>query len=354
MKHLTRSTVVQRLTRIRRERLLPQNGEVVVRVGQDVTPMQVVARTALETDFYLLPASDQLNVAPADLSEYLLVDEGTIVEQGMTLAEKKQLLGRKTVTSPVDGVVADVSNGRIILKQTLDWLELRAMLKGRVISSIALDRGVVIETTGSLIQAMWGSGQEAYGTIKMASESAHAPLDVNELNGETAGRILVSGKIDEVDILARAEESNVRGLIAGSMPASICQMAASFSFPVILTDGIGDQSMAQPIFQLLQASEGQEASLFGQLEDFSGNRPEIIIPTEAGPGVEAPPLNKPVAIGQTVRILRAPYSSQVGQVVRIYRHAQMTPIQIRAYGVDVRLPDGQVVFVPHANFDIIV
>ena len=316
--------------------------------------MQVVARTALETDFYLLPASDQLNVAPADLSEYLLVDEGTIVEQGMTLAEKKQLLGRKTVTSPVDGVVADVSNGRIILKQTLDWLELRAMLKGRVISSIALDRGVVIETTGSLIQAMWGSGQEAYGTIKMASESAHAPLDVNELNGETAGRILVSGKIDEVDILARAEESNVRGLIAGSMPASICQMAASFSFPVILTDGIGDQSMAQPIFQLLQASEGQEASLFGQLQDFSGNRPEIIIPTEAGPGVEAPPLNKPVAIGQTVRILRAPYSSQVGQVVRIYRHAQMTPIQIRAYGVDVRLPDGQVVFVPHANFDIIV
>jgi len=353
MKYFTRSTVVQSLTRIRRERLLPQNGEVVVRVGQDVAPMQVVARTALETDIYLLPASDQLNVAPEDLPQYLLVDEGTIVEQGMILAEKKQFLGRKTVTSPVDGVVADVSNGRIILKQTLDWLELRAMLKGRVISSIAVDRGVVIETTGSLIQAMWGSGQEGYGTIKIASETAHASLNVNGLNGETAGRILVTGKIDGVDILARAEEGNVRGLIAGSMPATICQMAASFSFPVILTDGIGDQSMAQPIFQLLQASEGREASLFGQLQDHSGNRPEIIIPLEAGPGVEAPPLNKPIAVGQTVRILRPPYSSQVGQVVRVYRHAQMTPIHTRAHGVDVRLADGHVVFIPSANLDII-
>jgi len=315
--------------------------------------MQVVARTALETDFYLMPACDQLNVTPEDLPQYLLVDEGTIVEQGMILAEKKQWLGRKTVTSPVDGVVADISNGRIILKQTLDWFELRAMLKGRVVSSIGIDRGVIIETTGSLIQAVWGSGQEGYGTIRMASETAHAPLDVNELNGEVAGRILVTGKIDGVDVLARAEESSVRGLIAGSMPASICQMAASFSFPVILTDGIGDQSMAQPIFQLLQASEGREASLFGQLQDYSGNRPEIIIPVEARLSVEAPLLNKPIAVGQTVRILRPPYSSQIGQIVRVYRRAQKTPIEMRAHGVDVRLPDGQVVFVPNTNIDII-
>lgn len=353
MKYFTRLTVVQPLTRIRRERLLPQNGEVVVRVGQDVSPMQVVARTALETDFYVVPASERLGVTPEELPQYLLVDEGTVVNQGMVLAERKQLLRRKTVTSPVDGVVADLSGGRIILKQTLDWLELRAMLKGRVVSSISVDRGVVVETSGSLIQAVWGSGQEGYGIIKMVSETADAALSIDQLNGDIAGRILVAGRVDEPDVLARAEENGVHGLIAGSMPASICQLATSLSFPVILTDEIGTHPMAQPIFQLLQKSEDREASLFGQQQDHWGNRPEIVIPLEAGPGLEAPPLNKPIAVGQTARILRQPYTSQVGQIIRVYRHAQTTPIQTRAHGADVRLTDGRVVYVPNANFDII-
>lgn len=316
--------------------------------------MQVVARAALAADFYVVPAGEQLNVAADELDQYLLVDEGTIVEQGMVLAEKKRWPGRKTAVSPVDGIVTEIRSGRIILKQTLEWLELRAMIKGRVITSIGVDRGVVIETTGSLVQAVWGSGQEGYGTIKMATERGDAPLVIEQLDGESAGQVLVAGRIESLDVLTWAEENGVRGLIAGSMPAALCQHAASFSFPVILTDGIGNQGMAWPIFQLLQKSEGWEVSLFGQPQDHLGNRPEIIIPIEAGPGVEAPPLNKPLTIGQTVRILRSPYSSQVGQVARIYRYAQVTPIQTRAHGVDVRLSDGQTIFVPAANLDIIV
>jgi len=59
-------------------------------------------------------------------------------------------------------------------------------------------------------------------------------------------------------------------------------------------------------------------------------------------------------VGQKVRILRAPYASQVGEVVRLYQLAQNTSVNIKAHGVDVQLADGQVIFIPGKNFDTIV
>jgi hypothetical protein len=35
--------------------------------------------------------------------------------------------------------------------------------------------GVVIETTGALVQAAWGSGKEAYGVIKAVTSAPASP-----------------------------------------------------------------------------------------------------------------------------------------------------------------------------------
>jgi hypothetical protein len=353
MQRFTRTTVVEPATKIRQERLLPTKGEVVVRVGQQVSPVQVVARAPQDTDFYVLPASDLLQIPPDQLSEHLLVDAGSTLEQGTPLVHKQSLLGRKNLVSPVEGILYEVRNGRLILQQISDWIELRAMVQGRIVSQV-LNRGVVIEVSGSLIQAVWGSGKEGYGKIKVVTETADMPFTAEHVSGEVLDHAIVVGRVTELSALKAAEENDVRGLIAGSMPTALCQRARAFSFPIILTDGIGNQGMATPIFQLLRESEKREATLFARPPDRSGRRPEIVIPLAASGATEPPPSRQPLAIGQTVRVLRPPYASQVGKIVKLYTHLQPTPINTRSHGAKVKLTDGQVVFVPYANLDAII
>jgi hypothetical protein len=70
--------------------------------------------------------------------------------------------------------------------------------------------------------------------------------------------------------------------------------------------------------------------------------------------LQSPPEYQPLAIDHMVRILRAPYTGQTGQVMRLNHYRKRTETGIVAYGADVKLTDGNVVFVPYANLDTII
>jgi hypothetical protein len=109
--------------------------------------------------------------------------------------------------------------------------------------------------------------------------------------------------------------------------------------------------MAEPIFKMLQESDSREVTLFGGDQASEYRRPEIIILQSAIPTVDSDRTPEPIRVGQSVRILRPPYSSQVAEVVRLYARAQMTLVGTKAHGADVELTDGRIVFVPYANLD---
>jgi hypothetical protein len=303
MNYLPSITQVKALTTIRRERLLPQPGEVIVRAGQEVSPVQVVARASQDTGFQILRASQMLGVSPEELPKYLLVEEGTAVQRGMPLMRgKRNLLGRgKRYACPVDGVLYQIRNGYLILQHTPELVELRAMMHSRV-ANVVSDRGVILETNGSLIQAMWDSGKDAYGKLKVLARSAEDILEAGQLGPDVHGAILVTGRIEKRELLQQAEENGVRGIIVSSLPADISRAVRSLSYPVFLTDGIGYQSMAEPIFQLLKQSEGREVSLFMRTPERRGSRPEIVIPLPATHVSEQPGApGADVEVGQRVR-----------------------------------------------------
>jgi hypothetical protein len=104
---------------------------------------------------------------------------------------------------------------------------------------------------------------------------------------------------------------------------------------------------------MLQENSTQDTSLFSQKSN-SGQRPEIIIPSMGIPRGEMLSVNQPLKVGQQVRILRAPYTSQVGMVEKIYKHLHTLPTGNKAHGAEVRLPDGQLLFVPSVNLDAIL
>jgi transcription antitermination factor NusG len=353
MRQLTTTTIVQKQVKIRQTRLLPHPGEIIAKMGQTVKPFQTIARTLLKSDFHILPVAEELGIAAEALPEYLQVVVGQSVDTGELIAEKKRLLGWQRVMSPREGVVVEISNGRVMLQQRTDWYELRALMAGNVVNFIP-DQGVVLETSGSLIQGVWANGQEGFGAIRNVAMAPDFSLTAAQIDDDDSENILVAGKIDRLDTLTQAEFIGVRGIIAGSMSAELCRASLSLSYPIILTEGVGRQVMSLPIFELLQEMEQKAASLFGRYQAAEGQRPEIVIAQPATVGTEAPKLVRSVKVGQKVRILRAPYASQVGEVVRLYQLAQTTSVNIKAHGVDVQLADGQVIFIPGKNFDTIV
>jgi len=352
MHHYIGSTVAESLMTIRRKRVLPGKGDVVVRPGQEVLEMQVVARAPQRSDFHIIPASETLRISPAELRKRLVVEEGAAVEQGGVLVEKRGLFG-KPLVSPMDGIFYRMSKGRIVLQRTADWIELRALMRGRVVDQVP-ERGVILEADGSLVQAVWSSGKESHGKLFLTAKSGSETLAADQIGEEHVGGVLVCGVINHPETLVRGEQVGVQGIVAGSLNEKLRDFAQDLSYPVLLTDGFGTAGMADPFFKLLQQAEGRIASLFGQTEPDEVKRPEIIIVVSTAPKVGSPDLQLPLAVGRQVRILRRPYYGRVGEVVRIYERIQTTSIGTRTHGADIRLTDGQEVFVPYVNLEVMV
>lgn len=355
MNYLPSVTQVKALTNIRRRRMLPQPGEIVVRSNQEVSPVQVIARASQESGFQILSGSKMLGVPPEALPDYLLIEEGTAVRRGMPIMRgKKNLFGRyKRYASPIDGILHQVRNGYLILQHTPELVELRAMMHSRVASIIA-NRGVILETNGSLIQAMWDSGKEAYGKLKLVSKTPHEILKSDGIGSDFHGTIVVIGRIEDRGLLQQMEDQGVRGVITGSMPSDLCRAARQLSYPVFLTEGIGYQTMADPIFRLLQQSEDRELSLFKRIPGMRGSRPEIIIPLPTSHVPEQTSPKAAVEVGQSVRVLRYEAGSPMGIVTALYSHPRQTAIGTHEPGADVALQNGEVVFVPYTNLDLII
>lgn len=352
---LSQSLIVP-LATIRRERMLPAAGEVAVRPGQKVEPMDVVARVSRPAGYRTLDIAGRLGVRPDKVADVMVVGPGDKIAKGEPLARKKYgWFGRvRTLKSPVDGVVAAVGSGRAVIELTQEVVELRALVRGTVISAMA-GYGVVIETTGGLIQAVWGSGKEAYGVIKVVTDAPGEPLTNDVIDVSCRGAILVGGGVLEDSAIKQAVQMQVRGLIVGSLPARLVNAVTELPFPVVITEGFGTGPMAMPIFDLLKSNEGRECALDGRRPGApEGGRPDIIIPLPVG---TTPPTLSTQArlpqVGSRVRALRMPYLGAVGVVTALHDRARPLPTGAYLAGAEVDLEGHGVVFVPYANLELL-
>ncbi len=354
MHAIIRTTIVAPLIRLRVRRVLPIAGEVITGIGQTVTPMQTVARATQYTRYRILPLSDLLQIPPAELANALMVHAGDRVKQGMMLVDKKGFLGRRQqYQSPLDGEVYEIRNGRLILRQMSEIIELRALVAGRVVEHIASD-GVVLETFGSLIQAAWSTDDEDAGLLKVMASAPDSLFFPEQITTEANSAILAVGWFDQLKVLERARDMGVRGIITGSLPAHIGRMASLIDLPVFVTDGIGSQGMSAPVFELLQAADGRRTALLGKKSGVRTDRPQIVIQADKKTTTDPRSAAEPLAVGQVVRLLRQPYLNQMATVTHLYNLAQLTASGVKAHGADVRLENGKVVFVPYANMEAII
>jgi len=350
--YLPAITHVLPLTAIRRQRILPVPGSVMVRVHEKVQAADVVAEAEIEPKHYYLDAARGLGMTPRAAVRHIVVQKGDRVEAGQLIAGPVGL-ARRSVRAPAEGHIADIRQGRVLLEARGELLQLRAGFPGVVIGSDG-SQVVTIETTGALLQAMWGNGLQDYGVMRMVGDSPASRLQTDQLDVNLRGAVLVAGICDHSAPLHQATELSVRGVILGSMAAELIPVARKLPFPVLLVEGFGDLPFNSLAYHLLINNVGREVAVDGGSPwPQPGNRPEAIIPLPANRQVSLPEEVVALRPGRRVRILKPPYQGEVGVVRELLSAAHNYPNGVRARSAAVELEGVGITPVPLANLEIL-
>lgn len=356
MTYYPAQTLVLPLAIIRRERRLPEGAisESAINEGNRVSPEDVVLRGLVPADFIILDALKPLGLRKVeDLTDAMIITPvGSSVQAGDVILANR----RRQIKAPSNAVFARLDGGQAILQANPESVEVRAMCTGEVRSVRNNKTEVLIETIGTLIQCTWGNGQRAFSSYKMEPKTGIIALLGETLLPEYRSFAMVLQKsILSPEVFAAAAQQQMSGLIAPSMHANLRELACQQSYPILLTEGFGELQMSEIVYNLLRDNLTRQALLdASEPSHWSSDRPEIIIPSAtSGITATAPETNQPLETGATVRVTRAPYAGQSGQVRRLVELPRAVDNGLRLSGAEVQLASGRSVFVPLANLEML-
>jgi hypothetical protein len=360
------------LVALRKERLLPLAGEVVVKVGDRVTAEQVVARTDLPGNVHSVNVANILSVLPDEVRGKMLKRDGEPVAKDEPIARSSTLFGlfKSVATSPITGSVESVSSvtGQVLLREPPVPVEVDAYVDGEVVE-VRPREGVVVETHATFVQGIFGIGGEAFGTLEMVAASPDEPLDASSLSPAHEGKIVVGGSLVTSAALERAVALKVRGVVVGGIDDATIREFLGYDIGVaitgteergvtlVVTEGFGRIPMARASFELLKSRAGMKASMNGATQIRAGViRPEVVVPLpgrRASGGPAAAIVAGGLAPGTRVRIIREPHFGALGRVADLPSPLQKLPTEAHVRVLVVELETGGRHMLPRANVEII-
>ena len=357
---------------VRKRRMLPLDGEVLVEVGQTVAPNDVVARTELPGDAVLENIASRLGLPPEEVPDCMLKKEGDAVEEGEVIAQAKSFFGlfKSIAKASRSGTIESINKitGQVLLRGAPIPVEVKAYLKGKVVE-VEPGQGCLVQTQASFIQGIFGIGEETNGPLHMACDDPDQVLSKDRISSDMAGKVIIGGKLVTANALKEAIKAKVAGVVVGGFNDKDLKEFLGYDLGVaitgqeglgitlVITEGFGEIQMAQRTFDLLKAHEGQLACINGATQIRAGViRPEVVIPRpdlESG-NVRSDQEVQGLAIGTPVRIIRAPYFGLLGDVSALPSEPAVLESGSKARVLEVRLTrDGQNVTVPRANVELI-
>ncbi|HUT74333.1 MAG TPA: hypothetical protein VM221_05825 [Armatimonadota bacterium] len=366
---------------LRKERLLPVAGEVLVAQGQQVEAETPVARAMRPGNLTSIKVSERLGVNPGDVPGTMRKAPGEAVTAGEVIAETRSFFGlfHNACASPVAGVIEHVSplSGFVAIREAPVPLEVLAHIGGRV-ERVIEGQGVVVETQAALVQGIFGVGGERRGVVRMAARGPEAPLDLSLVGEQARGAVLVGGASADGESLAAAGRAGAAGVVVGGIADTDLRAFVGYDigvaitgqeqvpFTLIITEGFGSVAMAAATFELLASLAGRQASIDGETQIRAGViRPEIIVARggivpEQGPSSvgriqsalgPSPPAQ--LAVGAQVRLIREPYFGRLGKVTALPAQPQPVETEAKVRVVEVELEDGRRALVPRANVEMV-
>jgi len=360
---------IKKILSLRKTRELPIPGKVLVKEGDIVDYDTIVAEMEMPGDPHIVKANLLLRVDAKDVGEQMLKGVGDEVKEGEVIAQYIALFGliKRYVESPIDGIIESVgASGWVTIRNPPVFVNLKAYIPGKVVEVIP-DKGVVIETTATFIQGIFGIGGETHGTLRVLVDSPEDVLTAEMITSKEKGSVIVGGSYITLEALRKAVEEGVAGIVVGGLDGDDLTKFLGYEMGIaitgeeeigltlVITEGFGRINVSPHTFELLKQFDGSEASINGETQIRAGViRPEVIIPHEE---VEDKSVDEELSSGMKpgipIRIIRHPYFGLIGKVSSLPVELRVTETESSMRVLEVELEDGRRVIVPRANVEII-
>jgi len=357
---------------VRKRRILPLKGEVIVKVGDQVSPDDVVARTHLPGNVVPLNIANKLGIPPEDIELVMQKKVGDAIAQGEVIALKKSFIKwfSSSAAATLDGTLESVSKvtGQVLQRGLPIPVEVKAYLRGAV-TEVFENEGVEVSCRGAFMQGIFGIGGETSGEIVVATDDNATVLTDQLIKNEMAGKVVIGGSLVTAEALKKAIKAGVKGIVVGGFDDKDLRDFLGYDIGVaitgseeigltlVVTEGFGQINMASKTFNLLKAHQGQMACINGATQIRAGViRPEVVIPAEsadAGEEADASGEIQGLAVDSPVRVIRHPYFGRLGKVTDLPSPLQQLESESKARILEVEFEDGKRAVIPRANVEMI-
>ncbi|MDI6732661.1 MAG: hypothetical protein QME51_04040 [Planctomycetota bacterium] len=361
-------------TLIRKKRILPIQGNILVNLGDKVNSDTIIARTELPGKVHTVNVVNLLSIAPEDINHYMLKKVGDKIEKNEAIAESKPIIKwfKTVIKSSIKGSVENVSEitGQVLLREEPQPLELKAYIDSEVVQVIEKE-GAIVETYCSFIQGIFGIGGEINAIIQVVVKSPEQELTVDLILPEHKDKIIVGGSYVSSIALKKAIELGVKGIVVGGFDDKDLKSLLGYDLGVaitgtekigltlILTEGFGRINMAQKTFELFCSKQGKKASISGATQIRAGViRPEIIISdpslrSQRDSGAEEGWERGALKEGDQIRIIREPYFGKLARVKALPNELTKIETESPVRVLSAEFPDGKIAIIPRANVELL-
>lgn len=340
------------LVSIKRERVLPVVGNVLVRRMQKVSPNDVIVVAPTSSQHVLIDIAQGLNVNPERADELLQRQAGDVLEKGDVIAGPIGLLQR-VVRAPYAGNIQIAGEGKVLYQINTPEFELLAGMEGTV-TNIIPERGAILETKGALIQGVWGNGKVTYGVVQPASNEMIKELVPEQLNIGFRGVVINAGFCKTPDALKAAANVPIKGLILGNMSATLIPLAEKMDYPIMIIDGFQEKPMNKAAEAILLANKDKNVALNSQAYNpLLGRFPEVIITQSTTAEPDPPPEAELLRVGKKVIIINGPDAPQIGQIDTIIPGKSQLPSGIETQMAAVSIGADKQVVLPLTSLELI-
>jgi len=332
---------------IERERRLPFPGKVLVGLGENVHPEDIIATGRIPSRLQVLDIAKALGVEPSQANACLVREVNEPLDQGDVIAQCEGVVTR-LVRMPVNGQLVACDQGLVYLSTNAVTTNLQAGMIGKV-QEITPGIGVVISVVGSLLQGVWGNGQVGCGIMQVIDPREDAVVDTS-----VKGHILALGSCCMKEALVEYTEKGVTGLILGSSSPELVPFFESLPFPVIVMQGFGELPVDSIRFQLLESRSGLVSCINACAGGpFSGDLPEVVIPQPEGEYEDQQDFQE-LAIGQLVQVNSGNHRGKSGIVKELPEALIRFPSGLELPSAIVHLvSDDEIITTPRRNLLVI-
>ncbi|MDZ4182044.1 MAG: hypothetical protein U1B83_04140 [Candidatus Cloacimonadaceae bacterium] len=358
---------------LKKERILPLKGQVLVKKGDKVKAETVVAETLLPGKVVPYNLANKLGVTPSQLVNYIKIQPGQQITKDTILAENKGLFGlgffKNEVRSPCDGEVENISavTGQILLREPRIPVQVKAFMDG-IVTEVIPGEGVIIENKSAYIQGIFGIGGETVGELKFLALTPDDELSAAKIDESCRDKIIVAGAFISYSTIEIAIKHGVKAIITGGIDDQDIKKMLGYDIGVaitghenigttiVCTEGFGKITMAQKTFDLLKSLDGKKTSIHGKTQIRAGvMRPEIIIPMEF---TEDELISKEASLpilepGTLIRIIRQPNFGKIAKVISLPEELTQVESETWVRILEAEFDDGTKFRIPRANVEVI-